>query len=468
MRYWLTLLFTITCCYLIQAQLVVSTETHDFGELTSESQRYVDITVKNTGETTFRIFSVRKPREVSSIISSKTVVPDSSSTIRLQVNPRKKGSFSYEVQVFTSNQNEATFIELKGKLLEYDPSNKHLFTACPTFSEKPSGVDPQSFQLTVVTIDKDTKKALSQSQVSLIQKGVEVWTLPTNQKGEITRKASLGRSYFVANHIGYKPLEVGQYINFKRNLVLLALEKDSTTIEDTLNLVQSKQEAPKNKTQVPTKPDNIVQETSKEIPSPIVKWADIPEESFKEENFKPINVVFVLDISSSMRQADKIELMKYSLMQLSKMLRPQDKFGIVSYASNSKVVLPSSSGNQIEKIQSEIQNLEAKGFTSGSKGIQLGYETAYEARINAGANHVIIITDGAFNQDSKAYLKQIKKYKRKGITLSVVGIKCKPKEKLELEKIASLGQGNYIAIDQLSEANDGLRNEVRQQAFRTK
>ena len=121
-------------------------------------------------------------------------------------------------------------------------------------------------------------------------------------------------------------------------------------------------------------------------------------------------MVFVLDVSSSMKQVDKIELMKYSLFQLTDMLRPIDKMGIVTYASDSRVLLEPTSGGNKEEINKEISDLKAFGYTAGGEGIKLGFKEAKKSFIENGSNHVIVITDGAFNRNSEDYKKYVKKY----------------------------------------------------------
>src|SRR5690606_22874591 len=125
--------------------------------------------------------------------------------------------------------------------------------------------------------------------------------------------------------------------------------------------------------------------------------------NFDEQYFKPVNVVFVLDVSSSMKNADKIELMKYALFQLTEMLRPQDKMGIVTYADESRVLLKSTSGANKDEIKTEVSALKAFGYTAGGEGIKLGFKEAAKNHISDGTNHVIIITDGAFNRNSDDY-----------------------------------------------------------------
>ena len=190
-------------------------------------------------------------------------------------------------------------------------------------------------------------------------------------------------------------------------------------------------------------------------------FSQLDKNDFNSEQFKPINVTFVLDVSASMRAGEKMELLKYSLLQLTEMLRPQDKVTIVTYASETRVLLPTSSVNEKEKIKDLIKGLRAGGMTAGGAGIKMGYKQTLRSYIENGTNQIIIITDGDFNRNSGDYKKYIKKYKKKGINMSVVGILNSEKEKEAMQEVAELGGGRYVPIFKLSDAKENLKQEIR-------
>lgn len=437
---------------------------HDFGALESYSIRYVDIRLTNKGDKQEWLLSVKKPFNVVYINSNQFIEKDSSIIVRLQVNPKTKGRFSYDVKIFTSDRDEAVNVKLTGTLTNIDQNNNNSMISCPSFSERPGGKDPNGFDLTVVTIDKKTKEELSQSTVSMLQNGRPIWTKNTNKKGMIKEDATLGLSYFYGMHEGYYSAELGAYINFKRNYIVLELDRDErivvpvplpTPIDDTLIVLVEPDPVPDIDII-----DHIEVDTTVIAEAP-PSFSDIPKDDFTEEHFNPINVVFVLDVSSSMKTADKMELMKYSLFQLSGMLRVQDKMGIVTYSSTAKVLLKPTSGANKDEINAQVEELKPSGFTAGGKGIKLGYKQALAGKISGGVNHVIIITDGAFNRDSDDYKRYVRKYKRKGIKMSVIGIKNKERYEEDMRNSAELGGGRYIPVFGLSDAQNNLTQEIR-------
>lgn len=459
------------------AQVTFDKTKYDFGNLEAYSNRFVDIVLKNTGDKQHWLLSVKKPFDVVYITSKQIMEKDSSIIVRLQVNPKEKGRFSYDVQIFTSDKDEATIVKLTGSLNEIDQSSTSAFTSCPDFSERPGGRNPNNFDLTVVTIDRQTREELSKSNVTLLQNGQAIWAKKTDSKGKIKAEATLGLSYFYATHEGYNPEELGAYINFKRNYIVLELDKNPNftpvvpvpVIADTIIAEVVPEKEPEYEIVIEIEETweedlttQVETSTSNEMPP---AFTDLDKDNFEDRYFNPVNIVFVLDVSGSMRDADKIELMKYSLFQLTEMLRPQDKMGIVTYATNSRVLLSPTYGNQKDAIKSEISALSASGATAGGEGIKLGFKEAQKAFITNGTNHVIIITDGAFNRASTDYEKYIKKYAKKNIHMSVVGIKNKDVDKEKMITAAELGGGHYVPIFKLADAQNNLRQEIRQLSY---
>ncbi|WP_242675528.1 vWA domain-containing protein [Niastella koreensis] len=113
------------------------------------------------------------------------------------------------------------------------------------------------------------------------------------------------------------------------------------------------------------------------------------------DKLPPSNLVFLIDVSGSMEEENKLPLVKSSLSLLAEQLRSEDKIAIVVYAGNAGLVLPST--NDKYKIREAINSLEAGGSTAGGAGIKLAYQTAQQNFLKTGNNRVILCTDGDFN-----------------------------------------------------------------------
>ena len=485
MKFKFSLLFVLFFAWSFSAnsQIIFDKTNYDFEELFASSERFVDFKITNNGKKKAFLLSVRKPNEVTYLVNGEYLDPDSSLIIRLKPNSKKLGKFNYEIEVYTSDKLTPTILKINGNIKEFEENSTSAMQACPDFGSTPS-VYATNFKITVVTIDKETKEILSNSTVSMIQNGMPIGNWKTNKNGQIVEKIPLGYTYFYSTHIGYLPTEQGSYVNFQRNYIVLELSKNPK-IEAPIPV----------EIQNPTKPNPpIVSEKPmekidsqvvvlEEIPLTIetivaqepttptaeivsVDFNKIPFENFDSKYFKPINVVFVLDKSSSMLQGDKLELMKYSLFQLTNYLRAEDKMSIVTYASTAKVLVPPTAGNEKDFIKKPIEKIRPAGGTAGGDGIKLGFEQAVIGYMKEGANLVVVITDGAFNKNSDDYQKSIEEHKNLGINLSVVGIKNLIQDESKMKEAAKIGNGRYVPIFKLADAQKNLIQEIRISAFR--
>ena len=175
------------------------------------------------------------------------------------------------------------------------------------------------------------------------------------------------------------------------------------------------------------------------------------------------NLVFLLDVSGSMDEPDKLPLLQESFAELTEHLRKKDRISIVTYASEDKVVLEGARGDQRDKIQKALDGLEAGGGTFGSRGIETAYKLAEENFIEGGNNRVILATDGDLNigMTTEEELEELISEKREsGIFLSVLGFGTGNIKDNKMETLADKGNGNYAYIDSLREAKKVLVEEM--------
>jgi Ca-activated chloride channel homolog len=170
---------------------------------------------------------------------------------------------------------------------------------------------------------------------------------------------------------------------------------------------------------------------------------------------RPWNLVFLLDVSGSMADEDKLPLIKRSFETLIAKLRPSDRIAIVTYSDTASVVLDSIAGSEKLRIRSAIERLHAGGSTNGADGIDLAYQIAARNFIPSGVNRVILATDGDFNvgRYSLSQLMQLAKEKlQSGVSLTALGVGNNNLKDDKLEQLASNGDGNYYFLDSGREA----------------
>ena len=180
------------------------------------------------------------------------------------------------------------------------------------------------------------------------------------------------------------------------------------------------------------------------------------------DKLPPSNIVFLIDVSGSMQDANKLPLLKASMKLLVNELRSVDKVSMVVYAGAAGLVLPPTEGSDRKTILQALDKLHAGGSTAGGAGIQLAYKVAREQFIAGGNNRVILATDGDFNigESSNAAMERLIEEKRKeGIFLTVLGYGMGNYKDDKMEILADKGNGNYAYIDNIREAKKVLVNE---------
>jgi Ca-activated chloride channel family protein len=180
------------------------------------------------------------------------------------------------------------------------------------------------------------------------------------------------------------------------------------------------------------------------------------------DNLPPSNLVFLIDVSGSMQDANKLPLLKSAFKMLVQEMRDEDRVAIAVYAGAAGLVLPSTPGSQKEKIIEALDKLSAGGSTAGGAGIKLAYETALKNFKEGGNNRIILATDGDFNvgASSNAEMERLIEQKRdQGVFLTVVGFGMGNYKDDKMEILADKGNGNYAYIDNLQEARKVFVNE---------
>jgi len=175
------------------------------------------------------------------------------------------------------------------------------------------------------------------------------------------------------------------------------------------------------------------------------------------------NLVFLIDVSGSMDDEDKLGLLKKGFNELVDNLPGEGTVSIVTYASKEKVVLDGADMSEKRKIKEAIRSLEANGSTAGERGMEMAYEIAKENFIDGGNNRIIMATDGDLNvgiSDPDELEDFISKKKDQGIYLSVLGFGEGNYKDDKMERLADCGNGNYSYIDSLIEARKVLVEEM--------
>lgn len=256
-------------------------------------------------------------------------------------------------------------------------------------------------------------------------------------------------------------VDTGSYSNVRRYLTSGSLPPvDAVRVEEMINYFRYDDPAPRDgqpfavRTELAPAPWN-----GKHLLLRIgINGRDVPTTALPAAN-----LVFLVDVSGSMDAPDKLPLLQSSLKLLTRQLRAQDRITLVTYAGNTAVVLPPTSGNQQARIVEAIDSLQSGGGTAGASGIELAYKAAQQSYLRGGINRILLATDGDFNvgvTDFDTLKGMVAEKRRSGVALSTLGFGTGNYNDTLMEQLADAGDGAYAYIDSPLEARKVLTHEL--------
>ncbi len=257
-------------------------------------------------------------------------------------------------------------------------------------------------------------------------------------------------------------VDTAAYARVRRALTNGSLPpKDMVRVEELVNYFSYDYPLPESREQ-PFKPTVTIMPTPWNEATQLmhigIKGFDVPAATQPKAN-----LVFLLDVSGSMKSPDKLPLLIKSFRLLLNKLNPDDTVSIVTYAGRSATVLEPTKAVDRNKIVAALENLQAGGSTAGAQGIEQAYRLAQQNFVEGGVNRVMLATDGDFNvgiSDPQQLKDFIANKRRSGIFLSVFGFGTGNYNDALMQSLAQNGNGTAAYIDTLLEARKALVEEA--------
>jgi len=448
---------------------------HDFGDIYAGNDRVVDLKFRNTTPDKIFLLRVKHGREIKTLVSGQTIRPDSLLIIRFKYNPDQKGKFNIEIPIYLSNSLEPFVFTLKGNVREIDNS---MGLACPSFDNPNAGIPPL-FEFRGQVLDQETKQPIKGATITFVSNGTISQIEKTNREGKVETKAMIGLYYFVVDADGYIGKEFPRYMNKNNDSILVHLTKPKIQLEPIDSIMLAEDTISKHVFQYELDSALLSQvfgdsaildsalilsdsrgNTQQEEQVVLRKDTVLPV-VLKEPKFKSNNIIFLLDVSTSMNSDGKLDLLKASLIEMVKKLSENDTITLISYSTFSKVIIEGISAKEKDLLIETIKGIKAQGMTAGGDGMKLAYRQGREHFIKGGNNQVIMATDGKFNRGNMNLDKLVEKNYKRGIGLTVLGIKNKPEDAESMSAIAQIGGGRFLLIQNYEDSKEMLVSEIK-------
>ena len=181
-----------------------------------------------------------------------------------------------------------------------------------------------------------------------------------------------------------------------------------------------------------------------------------------EESRPPLNITFVVDVSGSMKEDQRLELVKHAMRLLLTRLKPDDRVGVIAYSREARLVLPLTPASQTALIESAIHPLSPDGGTNAEAGLKMGYELALTGLSPASHSRVVLLSDGVANigqTNQDRINNDVARQRAAGIYLNTIGVGMDNHNDVFLEQLANKGDGVCDYIDSRQARNRGSLHE---------
>ena len=261
-------------------------------------------------------------------------------------------------------------------------------------------------------------------------------------------------------------IDRASYSNVRRFINLnLEVPPDAVRIEEMLNYFNFGYESPADNSlfKIKTTLTNCPWNKDNQL-----FFVNVFSKKLNLDSLPPSNLVFLVDISGSMDMPNRLPLLKSAFKMLAMNLREKDTVSIVVYGGAVGVLLFPTAGNEKEKINKAIDEMQPGGSTPGESGIKLAYTVAKKHFIEKGNNRVILATDGDFNvgiQTEQELDELISRHRESGIYLTCLGVGMGNYKDSKIQTLARKGNGNFAYVDNFQEAEKIIMKEFTQTLY---
>lgn len=370
MKHFLQIIF-ILGFKALSGQIEFSKNTVDLGEIKDAYQIKADIIIRNTGQKKLFLLKADCESGIAVFTSKKTINVGDTALLVVSFIPESSGKFNKEIRLFSSAQNNASLLHIKGSLTHLKTDDK---TACYYFGKPNKNKDIEDGPVVVIT--------------------------------------------------------------------------DHTKRDNSNKIPDHSSEPVITKTLAP-EPEKPIAKDEGEMPA---------------HSYKPNNLLFLIDVSNSMKDSLKLPLLKLAIHKLINEARDVDFITLVSYADSIQIHSENINGMDKAKLHLIVDNLKARGLTKGRQAILKSEAILLNHYIKEGNNQLILATDGKFNFYSEDEKKFIAKQQNTPIVMSVIGFGNDKEAIKNLKDIAEKGNGSFIHIKKRANCEELLMDEIKQRS----
>ncbi len=475
----------------------VTPDILDFGTVPKWKNDTAFFTVKNNDSKSFVFLPVGYDQDVMVRLPSGYIVPGSTVTVKVIYYTQSRGNFRKSIPVYINTSGIPINLTIKGKIIDFHPD---AMLNCPSLIDSPKPTNHES-PIEIQVVEAISGQGLTGFDL-IVKNQSEQQVIEKSSKSNVFFNFIKNGKYKVVVSLnGYQSVEEDITVNKITRKFVIRLRPDEgplATIGTESNqndepIIIKKEDAEKEEEkkdidklrekfrdkykdkQIIEKDVIVVKEGEKD--SLTIEQKEEEAKVSKENvpdfieggvlntaKYADNNIVFLIDVSSSMDRPEKLPYLKKAVKDMVRVLRSEDLVTIIVYSSKVNILLQGEPGSHKDKIYQVIDGLQAKGLSHGSEGLNIAYQNAKSNFIDRGNNQVILVSDGIFSSDNldkkKLNAEVSRRAKNDQIKTSVIGFGRNAEAITFLKDIAESGSGNFIRILNEDDAATALIAEI--------
>lgn len=466
MKITLSLLISILSLTISKAQeLIIEPEFLDFGTVEMAGSLSSYLVLKNDGDKTTFLLRADAPKGMDIYTSSKKISPGDTIHLRFYYTPKTAGKISEKISLLHAGSPDPVEIKIRGNLEKLLGDG---LTSCVNFDPK---TDQGNAMANIPLLANHSLYITNKSSNQTVDKAAVTFTsLVTNQKlnkpvsgGFAATDLPIGPYLIEVKAQGFGPITKEVYVGMSGLTTRISLIRD---LYEPIENQPPKPNLPEIITQKPQEPKTPEEPVlSKEkTPQPVEEDPDNTE--LDENVYNPNNLIFLIDVSGSMRASNRLPLLKESIYTLLQPIRDIDMISVVAYSSEAEIIVEPSKGSLKRSIYAKVDTMKAGGSTAGSEGLQKAYALAKRNYIAGGNNRIILATDGVFRVSGKErkLIEESAADNKKPIYLTIAAFDSDKDAIGMLKNLSKLGGGSVVQIKKSSQAERILLDEIKSQS----
>jgi hypothetical protein len=478
-------------------QFQLNRNNWDFGSVADWKNDTARFTIRNAGNKDLVFLPVHYNENHRVTTVAKRLAPGESTEIFINYYTRERGPFQVSIPIYINLRDEPIQFQLKGSIKGFHPE---AMLRCPVVNAGPASAEALSKVFTIEVRDQQTEELLIPEKIEVKSRSGKPMKLERSGAG-FEMLAAPGAYLIDSRKKGYLDYFANVMLEPYRTHMVVYMDKRDDAIavippvEPPAPLVVPEPpvvrrtptiQAPPIQDEPEVEPDPEGEIWDPNAPpvqppanppvvvSPVPQAKDSIRNTGKPEAPKldpylhnANNIVMVLDISYSMKREDKLELLRTTMQQMARALRPIDKVTLITLAGEARIVFNPSWIQSPDSLLQLINALQPAGGTNGAAAMRLAYTTALKEKLEGGNNQVIVATDGVFTagtMGNEELLKLVNTYREKGIRLSTLGFGEAKQPIAFLSALAAAGGGDFLHVRDQATAESGLVEQIQRQS----